>query len=62
MEQKIEKIKQEYVRQYKRYIGYTGKSESLITIRSAKLDTYELILGMLDIDSDEVLKKEKLID
>mgnify|MGYP003681660682 CR=1 FL=1 len=62
MEQKIEKIKQEYVRQYMRYIGYTGKSESLITIRSAKLDTYESVLMTLGVSPTEVLKKEKLID
>tara|TARA_S200002703_G_C3741852_1_gene228141 strand:+ start:692 stop:976 length:285 start_codon:yes stop_codon:yes gene_type:complete len=61
MEQKIEKIKQEYVRQYMRYIGYTGKSESLITIRSAKLDIYESVLMTLGVSPTEVLKKEKLI-
>ena len=66
MEQKIEKIKEQYIRQYKRYIKLTSKHKDLYETKyesmlSTKLDTYESILGMLDIDSDEVLKKEKLI-
>ena len=64
MEQKIEKIKEQYIRQYKRYIKLTSKTSGKTTYEkmlSSKLDTYELILGTLDIDSDEVLKKEKLI-
>ena len=65
MKQKIEKIKQRYITEHKKYIeltsskGYEGAYEQRL---STKLDTYELILGMLDIDSDEVLREEKLID
>jgi len=64
MEQKIEKIKERYITEHKKYQltssqGYEGAYEQRLSI---KLDTYELILGMLDIDSDEVLRKEKLID
>lgn len=65
MKQKIEKIKQRYIAEHKRYIKLTSNSCHCVGAYekrlSTKLDTYELILGMLDIDSDEVLKKEKLI-
>ena len=67
MEQKIEKIKEQYIRLHKAYIkttsmtktaAYETKYESML---STKLDTYELILGTLGIDSDEVLREEELI-
>lgn len=62
MKQKIEKIKQEYIRQYKRYIGYKGDNDILISIRSVKVDTYEQVLTTLGVNPKEVLIKEKLIE
>ncbi len=64
MEQKIEKIKQRYITEHKRYIKLTSSQGYETTYEkrlSTKLDTYELILGMLDVDSDEVLREEELI-
>ena len=60
MEQKIEKIKQEYVRQYLRCS--CTKNTQLKIVRGAKLDTLESILLILGVKPWEVLREEKLID
>jgi|SaaInlV_100m_DNA_2_1039680.scaffolds.fasta_scaffold139572_2 hypothetical protein len=63
--EKIEKIKEQYRRLHKTYIqtismpktdAFETKYESML---STKLDTYELILRTLDIDSDEILEGGK---
>ena len=60
MEQKIEKIKQEYVRQYLRYS--CTESTQIKIVRGAKLYTLESVLLILGVKPWEVLREEKLID
>ena len=65
MEQKIEKIKEQYIRLHKTYIQTTSNTNTdytqhrlLCNRLNIQLDTYELILGTLGIDSEEVLEKK----